>query len=110
MRHLRDIEVSEDEWFEKATLSRAGWREICREGVERHSEVSGVEVPAAAREVACEVCSRTFSREGDKKRHKCLNERSKPVCEQVGSIQCQTCGRWFKSRGVLAVHNCRAGS
>ena len=63
-RDLRDIEVGEDEWFEEATLSRAGWREICREGVERHSEVSRVQAPAAARE----VCSRMFSIEGDKKR------------------------------------------
>ena len=109
-RDLRDIEVGEDEWFEEATLSRAGWREICREGVERHSEVSRVQAPAAAREVVCEVCSRTFSREGDKKRHKCLNERSKPVCAQTGAVQCQICGRWFKSRGGLAVHNCRPGS
>ena len=76
----------------------------------RHSEVSRVQAPAAAREVVCEVCSRTFSREGDKKRHKCLNERSKPVCAQTGAVQCQIRGRWFKSRGGLAVHNCRPGS
>ena len=50
-RDLRDIEVGDDEWFEEATLSRAGWREICREGVERHSEVSRLQAPAAAREV-----------------------------------------------------------
>ena len=92
-RDLTDIEVGEDEWFEEATLSTAGWREICREGVERHSEVSRVQAPAAAREVVCEVCSRTFSREGDKKRHNCLNERSKSVCAQTGAIQCQICGR-----------------
>ena len=29
-------------------------------------------------EVVCEVCGRAFRREGDKKRHKCTRERSKP--------------------------------
>ena len=27
----------------------------------------------------CEVCSRSFRREGDKRRHKCVAEREKPV-------------------------------
>ena len=57
----------------------------------------------------CEVCSRTFRRESDKKRHKCLAERQKPVSEQRGSVQCLQCKKWFRSRGGLAVHTCRPG-
>ena len=30
------------------------------------------------------------------KRHKCFDERLKPVCEQRGAIQCYNCRRWAK--------------
>ena len=39
-------------------------------------------------------------------RHKCIAERQKPVREQRGAVQCERCGRWFRSRGGLAVHAC----
>ena len=39
----------------------------------------------AGRDVVCEVCSRSFRREGDKKRPKCVAERQKPVSEQRGA-------------------------
>ena len=55
----------------------------------------------------CEVCSRRFRRGSDKKRHKCMSEREKPVCEQHGATQCTVCSRWFGSRGGLPVHTCR---
>ena len=45
----------------------------------------------AVRDVVCEVCSRKFRREGDKKRHKCVAERRKPVWEQRGAVQCGEC-------------------
>ncbi len=48
--------------------------------MERHAEVG--QPSAAAKEVDCEVCSTKFRRESDKKRHKCLSERNKPVSEQ----------------------------
>ena len=48
----------------------------------------------------------SFRRESDKLRHKCLDERQKPVCEQRGAKQCSHCQRWFRSRGGLAVHRC----
>ena len=89
-----------------------GWLSLvcmCRLGLERHGETHAQAVVQAcvAREVECLVCSRKFRRESDKKRHKCLEERSKPLCEQRGATQCPTCKRWFKSRGGLAVHRCR---
>ena len=34
----------------------------------------------------CEVYSRGFRRESDKKRHKCVAERQKPVCDERGSV------------------------
>ena len=27
--------------------------------------------------------------------------------DQAGSVQCESCGRWFRSRGGLAVHRCK---
>ena len=64
-------------------------------------------VLAAAREIKCEVCSRKFRRENNRKRHKYLKDRSLPVNKQKGAAQCQSCNRWFRSRGGLAVHTCR---
>ena len=29
------------------------------------------------------------------------------MSDQAGSVQCESCGRWFGSRGGLAVHRCR---
>ena len=47
-----------------------------------------------------------FRRENDKKRHKCLEERLKPICDQHGAVQCPKCEKWFKSKGDMAVHRC----
>ena len=68
--------------------------EGCRETQTAMATVTG-------RDVVCGVCSRSFRREGDKKRHKCVAEREKPVSEQ--RMQCM---KWFKSRGGLALHKC----
>ncbi len=59
---------------------------------------------AAAVDVICSVCGRNFARPGDLKRHKCLQERLKPVKDQQGAVQCGVCQRWFRSAGGLAVH------
>ena len=73
--------------------------ESCRETQAAMATVAG-------RDVVCEVCSRSFRREGDKKGHKCVTEREKPVSEQRGAAQCLQCMKWFKSRGGLALHKC----
>ena len=90
----------------EAASSRAVWRALCRDGLEscRQSEV--VHAPAVDRDVFCEVCFRSFNRENDKARHKCLDEIRKPVSEQQDTTQCQQCLRWFRSKGGLAVHRC----
>ena len=43
-------------------------------------------------EMVCSKCGRTFRRQGDLK---CLLERSKPVEQQKGSVQCTQCHRWL---------------
>ena len=45
--------------------------------MESHREAEVV-ASVAVREVVCEDCSRTFRRESDCKRHKCIAERRKP--------------------------------
>ena len=40
---------------------------------------------------------------GDLKTHKCLLERSKPVEQQKGSVQCTQCHRWVRRAGGLGV-------
>ena len=43
---------------------------------------------------------------GDKKRHKCLDEKSKHISKQKGAVQCSSCLRWFASKGGFSVHRC----
>ncbi len=77
---LKEIEVDEKEWYEEACRSRPGWRTLRQLGLESTAEMRAVAQAQgqATREVMCEVCSRTFRRESDKKRHKCSSERQKP--------------------------------
>ena len=55
--------------------SIAGWRSLYCAGLESCRETQVTRASVVVRDVVCEVCSRSFSREGDNKRHKCLNER-----------------------------------
>ena len=109
-KDLKDIEVEENEWYEEARKSRAGWRSLYCAGLESCRKTQETQASVVVRDVVCEVCSMSFSREGDKKRHKCLNERQKPVSEQRGAVQCLRCVRWFKSKGGLTLHKCIPGS
>ena len=59
------------------------------------------------RDVHCRMCNTSFRRECDMKRHKCIEERSKPISEQRGAVMYSSCHRWFQSRGGLAVYVCR---
>ena len=56
-------------------------------GVEREKTKSARGPPVAGH-VLCAIYHRTFSRESDKKRHKCVEERSKSLSEQHGAMQC----------------------
>ena len=55
---------------------------------EESPDSGGGRAAAPQGQVVCRECGRTFSRQGDLKRHKCLLERSRPVEEQRGSVQC----------------------
>lgn len=46
---------------------------------------------------------KTFRRQSDLKRHKCLQKREKQIEEQQGEVQCM---EWINSAGGLAVHRC----
>ena len=109
---LKLLGVAEHEWYDEAS-SRAGWRSICRSRMltgEPTAAAPGPPPPPSPPpqpRVVCEVCNRSFSRESDKKRHKCLEERQKSVSERRGAVKCMVCRRWLHSRGGLAVHRCR---
>ena len=105
-KDLKVIEMNESRWYTEATGSREGWRAMCSLGVGRITEAQTLQRDNT-QEVECNVSFRKFRRESDMKRHKCLDERNKPLCKQKGSTQCQTCSKWFKSKGGLAVHRCR---
>ena len=76
--------MAENEWCEEAKRSRAGWRMTYRHGLEKCERERVVQASEAVRDVVCEVCSRKFRQEGDKKRDKCVAESRKPC---VGAAQ-----------------------
>ena len=51
--------------------------------------------------VESKECGIPFRRTSDRKRHKCLAERAKPVKEQRGALQCSKCQKWLCGRGGL---------
>ena len=107
-RDLKAIGVPELGWYREATLSRRGWHTTYSFGMEAVLDQQEVQEPAhQLNRVNCDVCGRSFRRESDRKRHKCIEERLKPVWEQQDAVQCRTCQRWFRSRGGLSVHRCR---
>ena len=55
------------------------------------------------RKVGCDDYRRTFRRETDKARHKCLAEWQKSVQDQQGAVQCDVHVRRIRSRSV---HRC----
>jgi len=54
-----------------------------------------------------EIYQRTFTRESNKKRHKCIAERLKPVYQQKGAVYCSICNAWFYSITGFSEHNYR---
>ena len=89
----------------KGNNIREEWRVTCREA---RADITQTEQHRgqADNQVQCLECLRTFRRESDMKRHKCVAERCKPVHEQQGAVQCSTCKKWFKSPGGFTVHSC----
>ena len=113
-KDLKLVGVSETDWYHEATRSRNAWRAVYRVGLDdalereqQEQEVySQLDPSQEPNKILCQVCKRSFKSESGFKRHKCLDERNKPVCEQHGATKCASCGRWFRSKGGLAVHTC----
>ena len=88
-KDLKGIGMSEESWYSEAISSRARWREAYRVQLQASPRTVVPQSTALAEnEVKCEVCLRIFRRTSDLKRHKCISERQKPVCEQHGAVQC----------------------
>ena len=103
---LRERGIDESEWMELAMESRQVWRAMYRLETreEPHNPTRGEQV---TNQVLCRACRRAFRRESDRKIHKCISERQKPIQEQRGAVHCTLCDRWFRSQGCYTVHTCR---
>ena len=96
-KDLQQANNSMTTWYDEAQ-HRGKWYEEWNESIEQF-QLSNQCMPV--KEDECVVCRRTFRRESDKARHKCVSERKKPVYQQTGAIQYRNCERWFKSKGGL---------
>ena len=99
---LRSLGIGDGCWYDQAR-DRRQWRELCLRCSDDQQDYTQVNT------VICARCERSFRRESDKARHKCIVERELPIEEQFGAVQCQKCERWFRSEGGLAVHRCGVG-
>ena len=67
-KDLKVIEVSENKWYDEASMSRSRWRNIYKEGLK---SLTGNENPAAQQDavsqIKCDECNRLFRRESDRK-------------------------------------------
>ena len=107
-RDMKEAGIPAGSWYELAQR-RKEWYKAYSEGVAVHQQQLNTRGQLGARSIKCDLCMRLFRREADRARHKCTEERAKPVKEQSGSVKCGECGRWFKSRGGLTVHKCSSG-
>ena len=73
-KNLKGIEADEKVWYEEARRPRAGWRAVYHTWLEDCKENQVSQASEVAKEVVCELCSRAFGRESDKKCHKCVTE------------------------------------
>ena len=107
-KDLRATKVSEEKWYDEASISRLRWQNTYKEGLKSLTANDEAEAQEyAVNQIKCDECNRTFRRESDRKHHKCISERQKPVSEQRGAVQCTTCTQWFRSCRGLSVHRCR---
>ena len=89
-------------------LSRGEWYKCYTEGaINYQSAYHKKQASLELGKVRCNECRRTFRREADKVRHKCLVEQQKPEQDQRGATQCGVCERWFRNKDGLAVHRCK---
>ena len=104
-RDMKATWIDESIWIEVA-LHRGKWHTAYCDGLNNYQQSQLQQKASMPRDVKCVVCGRCFRRECEKMQHKCTAERSRPVCEQKGAMRFTVCGRWFRSRGGIAVHKC----
>ena len=104
-RDLKVVGMSVCNWYSEAQ-DRGKWSAAWNQRLIENQQVNETR-PGAEKNGVCVESGRCFRRESDKACHKCVDERKKPVKEQVGAVQCDNCGIWFKSTGGLKVHSCR---
>ena len=80
---------------------------VVRSPVRATTRMRGASMQAESVTVECKECGKTFRRTSDRKGYEYLAERTKPVKEQRGALQCSKCQKWFCRRGGLAAHKCR---
>ena len=98
-KDLNDLKIPESCWYmyDLANKSRSAWKDHYHACLETSSPVSSGNVDLQT--VVCPECHRGYRRISDLKRHKCIGERVKPIHEQKGAIECQTCTKYFRSKG-----------
>ncbi len=100
-KDLQAVQVGDD-WYNVAQ-DRGKWRSAWRLNLIKHQEAQQRGRLRGERNVLCDVCGRRFGRKGDKARHKCAAERSRPVSEQERAAQCEV------SRSVQHSVKCAGG-
>ena len=94
---LKVVGMNACNWCSEAQ-DRGKWRAAWSQSLIEYQQAQETRRSGAEKIVVCVECGRCFRRESDKARHKCVVERRKPVSEQVNAVQCEKCGRWFRSR------------
>ena len=108
-KDLKDIGVKEDDWYEEATRSRAGWKAMYLVGLEDCRETQAAMATVAAG-MWCVRCALGASGGSVTGRGTSVQLRGRSLSEQRGAAQCLQCLKWFRSRGGLALHRCEPGS
>ena len=91
-----------DTWYSSA-LHGNMWNRLYTNAIQRNRQLARSSLSS----LQCVACGRTFRRDQDRARHKCIEEQSNPVHQQQGALQCSTCRKWFRSMRGLAVHSCQ---
>ena len=92
-KDLNNLNIPESRWYDLANKLRSAWRD------HYHACLESSQVLSGKVDIQTVVCHRGFRRISDLKRHKCIAEREKPTHEQKGAIECQTCNKYFRSKG-----------
>ena len=82
-RDLKVVGMNVCNWYSEAQ-DRGKWRAAWNQSLIENQQANETRRSGAEKNVVCVECGRCFRRESDKARHKCADERKKPVSQQVG--------------------------